>query len=191
MPARRQRGSAGFRNSKQQTSQQAPAQPGTTGVTPQPGRCSAARHGAAAGACRGLQPREQVLQRARAFPSTRLPLSGSISLKGAEIDDLQLKRYHETVDPGSPTITLLSPLGTEAAVFCRERLDGGWNGQRKAAERAIAMAGNQGAKLTPETPVKLSFDNGEGLIFHKTIGVERQLYVHDEAGGRKQELASL
>ncbi|MGH9915319.1 MAG: membrane protein insertase YidC, partial [Pyrinomonadaceae bacterium] len=36
-------------------------------------------------------------------------LSGSISLTGARLDDLQLKQYHETVDNNSPTIQLLSP----------------------------------------------------------------------------------
>ncbi|MBN9135121.1 MAG: membrane protein insertase YidC, partial [Phyllobacterium sp.] len=34
-------------------------------------------------------------------------LSGSISLTGARLDDLQLKQYHETVDNNSPTIQLL------------------------------------------------------------------------------------
>ena len=39
-------------------------------------------------------------------------LRGSISLKGGRIDDLVLARYHETVDPLSPAIVLLSPPGS-------------------------------------------------------------------------------
>ncbi|MEM7565867.1 MAG: membrane protein insertase YidC, partial [Pseudomonadota bacterium] len=36
-------------------------------------------------------------------------LEGSINLIGARLDDLSLKNYHETVDPTSPEIVLLSP----------------------------------------------------------------------------------
>jgi len=39
-------------------------------------------------------------------------ISGSISLKGARIDDLALKQYRETVDPNSPAIVLLEPTGS-------------------------------------------------------------------------------
>src|ERR1700761_3506623 len=40
-------------------------------------------------------------------------LAGTISLKGARIDDLSLIQFHETVDPASPPIVLYSPSGTE------------------------------------------------------------------------------
>ena len=40
-------------------------------------------------------------------------LTGSISLKGARIDDLSLVQFRETVDPASPPIVLYSPSGTE------------------------------------------------------------------------------
>ena len=39
-------------------------------------------------------------------------LSGSISLRGARIDDLSLLKYRETVDPNSPPIILLAPSGS-------------------------------------------------------------------------------
>ena len=38
-------------------------------------------------------------------------LSGSISLKGARVDDLSLVQFRETVDPNSPPIVLFSPSG--------------------------------------------------------------------------------
>src|SRR6202012_345872 len=40
-------------------------------------------------------------------------VSGSISLKGARIDDLSLVQFRDTVDPLSPAIVLFSPSGTE------------------------------------------------------------------------------
>src|SRR3984893_5829912 len=39
-------------------------------------------------------------------------ISGSISLKGARIDDIALVQFRETVDPSSPAIVLFSPSGT-------------------------------------------------------------------------------
>ncbi len=40
-------------------------------------------------------------------------LSGSLSLAGGRIDDLLLKGYRETVDPTSPEVRLLSPVGKD------------------------------------------------------------------------------
>eukprot|EP01035_Chromulina_nebulosa_P052245 gene52245-71246_t len=39
-------------------------------------------------------------------------ISGSISLKGARIDDIALTKFRDTVDPTSPAIVLFSPSGT-------------------------------------------------------------------------------
>ena len=44
-------------------------------------------------------------------------LTGSISLKGARIDDLSLVQFRETVDPASPAIVLYSPSGTAAPYY--------------------------------------------------------------------------
>ena len=57
-------------------------------------------------------------------------LIGSISLKGARIDDLSLVQFRETVDPASPAIVLFSPSGTESPYYAEfgwvpgSRLDG-------------------------------------------------------------------
>src|SRR3954464_7006279 len=44
-------------------------------------------------------------------------LTGSISLKGARIDDLSLVQFRETVDPASPPIVLYSPSNTAAPYY--------------------------------------------------------------------------
>ena len=42
---------------------------------------------------------------------------GTIALKGARLDDIELKNYRETTDPNSPNIVLLSPSGAPDGYF--------------------------------------------------------------------------
>ncbi len=100
-------------------------------------------------------------------------LEGSINLTGARIDDLRLKDYHETVDPTSPTIVLLSPSGTDGAFFA----DTGWVAEAGSdvslPTTQTVWQAEEGAVLSPDSPVTLTWDNGEGLVFTRTISVDR------------------
>src|SRR5437660_3381634 len=109
-------------------------------------------------------------------------LSGSISLKGARIDDLSLVKFRDTVDPTPPAIVLYSPSNTAAPYYA----EFGWVPATGATVRIPdqnTMWEQEGSgNLTPSTPVKLKYDNGEGLTFHRTISIdERYLFtVKDE-----------
>lgn len=99
-------------------------------------------------------------------------LSGSINLTGGRIDDLHLVKYKETTDPESPTITLLSPAGAPKPYY----LEQGWVAP-SGADITLPNANTvweveQGGTLTAQTPVTLVWDNGEGLIFRRTISVD-------------------
>jgi YidC/Oxa1 family membrane protein insertase len=97
-------------------------------------------------------------------------LHGSINLVGARLDDLTLAKYHETVDPKSPEVVLLEPPGTESPYLA----EFGW----VAGSPDLKLPGPQthwtssGGTLTPTSPVTLTWDNGEGLVFSRTIGVD-------------------
>src|SRR5688572_12938815 len=52
-------------------------------------------------------------------------LSGSINLKGAQVDDLTLVRHRQTLDRRSQPVRLLSPLGAPGAYIASF----GWTGQ--------------------------------------------------------------
>jgi len=118
------------------------------------------------------------LDRAAALASSpRVPIStesvqGSIALKGGRIDDLALVKFRETVDPKSPPIVLLSPSGTADPFYA----EFGWTGSAGAnvklptAETVWAQAGS--GALSISHPVTLTYDNGEGLEFHRTISVD-------------------
>lgn len=94
---------------------------------------------------------------------------GSINLKGARLDDLTLATYHETTDSKSPEITLLSPAQSKIAYF----VDFGWKGTVKVPDSlTIWKAKNPSQQLTPNQPVNLYWDNGEGLKFERIINVD-------------------
>ena len=98
-------------------------------------------------------------------------LAGSINLAGARIDDLHLKEYHEEVDPSSPTITLLSPAATDLGYFAEVGYVSGTQGQTVPGPNTEWTAeGN--TTLTPSSPVTLTWDNGSGLTFTRTISVD-------------------
>jgi YidC/Oxa1 family membrane protein insertase len=115
-------------------------------------------------------PREAVLTRQQRVQINTPRLHGSIALQGGRIDDLTLANYHETPDPASPEVVLLVPTGTRQPYFA----EFGWvptNGE-------IEVPGPQtrwivsGGPLTPATPITLTWDNGEGLFFKRTIPVD-------------------
>ncbi|MCR8725919.1 membrane protein insertase YidC [Frigidibacter sp. ROC022] len=100
-------------------------------------------------------------------------LQGALSLLGGRIDTLALKDYRETLDPESPPVTLLSPVGTEHAYYAVY----GWGPAGDLPADAVPDATTlytleSGDTLTETTPVRMKWDNGQGLIFHRTISVD-------------------
>ena len=100
-------------------------------------------------------------------------LTGSISLTGGRIDDLALKDYRETIADESPIVTLLSPAGGPDAYYALH----GWVPAGDLPAEAVPSATTewtlaQGTTLTPQTPIVLSWDNGAGLTFRRTVAVD-------------------
>ncbi|MDV4143240.1 membrane protein insertase YidC [Shimia sp. FJ5] len=100
-------------------------------------------------------------------------LSGSISLLGGRIDDLHLDDYRETLDPGAPTVTFLAPRGEQDAFYALY----GWAPGAGLSLDAVPGANTEwtaaaDATLTEDSPVTLTWDNGAGLTFRRTISVD-------------------
>ncbi|PVA10179.1 membrane protein insertase YidC [Pelagivirga sediminicola] len=100
-------------------------------------------------------------------------LKGSISLQGGRIDQLSLKNYRETIEPGSKIVDLLSPIGSNAPYYALF----GWAPGSGLSRDQVPGANTpwqveEGARLTPQTPVTLSWDNGAGLEFSRVISVD-------------------
>ncbi len=100
-------------------------------------------------------------------------LEGSITLYGGRIDDLALKNYRETLDPASPLVRHLTPVGEANAYYALH----GWIALSGADPEAVPDDSTiwqieSGETLTPDAPVTLRWDNGAGLIFRKSFAVD-------------------
>lgn len=137
----------------------------------------------------------EVLKESKRVPIRSGKLSGSINLTGARIDDLRLMAYRETVDPKSPVITLFSPEGTPRAYFA----EFGWVSEAAANQslslptaRTVWTQEGTGA-LTPETPVRLRWDNGAGVVFARVFSLDKNylLTVRQSVENKSADLLRL
>jgi len=95
-------------------------------------------------------------------------LSGSINLKGAQIDDLLLLNQKQTMARNAAPVRLLSPLGAPGAYVAQF----GWTGEagQVPALDAVWTADNQ--LLAPGRPVTLSTQTGDGSRYQIKIAVD-------------------
>ena len=158
---------------QQQQQPQKPAEPGppqprAEGETPSPAGTAVAPGGAQA----VTETREEALASSQRVAIDSPGIKGSINLKGARIDDVVLKKYHETVDPSSPNVVLLSPAGSPHPYY----VEHGWvaeTGKDTTVPGPDTVWKAQSiGPLTVSTPVTLSYDNGKGLVFTRTIAID-------------------
>ena len=95
---------------------------------------------------------------------------GSISLKGASIDDLTFKNYKVTLD-NEKRVTLLGPRNIKEGYL----IDSGFvtsdkNVDVPNSDTIWSIEGNN--KLTDGSPIKLSWSNEQGLKFEKIISLD-------------------
>ena len=120
-------------------------------------------------------------------------LQGSIALKGGRIDDLALVKFRETVDPKSPPIVLLSPSGAPEPFYA----EFGWTnaaGATLAVPTADTVWTQVGTgTLAVNAPVTLTYNNGQGLEFRRTIAVDdKYLFtVKDEVANKSDKPVAL
>jgi YidC/Oxa1 family membrane protein insertase len=97
---------------------------------------------------------------------------GSISLRGAAIDDLTFKEYNIELN-GNDKITLLSPRNVDDGYL----IESGFVTSNKNidvpdASTVWEVSGNK--KLTNNNPIKLIWSNSQGITFEKYISLDDQ-----------------
>ncbi len=115
--------------------------------------------------------RGQALAQSQRVPIDTPSLKGSISLTGARIDDLLLKKYRETLAPSSPLVELFRPEGAASAYFAHF----GWTGTNLQGlpDDETPWMLVSGTQLSPGHPIVLSYQSPQGLKFTRTISVDR------------------
>lgn len=99
-------------------------------------------------------------------------LIGSIRIKGARIDELSLKNYKKFLDNDKDLVEVLYPAKTELANYA----DFGFipsNPNIKVPDSNTIWNVNKFDKLTSTNPVTLSWDNGQGIKFIRTISLDK------------------
>ncbi|OKH88858.1 membrane protein insertase YidC [Thalassospira sp. TSL5-1] len=140
-------------------------------TAPQPSTSSAAPSAPGGSAAAPVANRSEALSTSPRIAIDTPRVKGSIRLVGGLIDDIQLQDYRETEDPKSPLIHVLNPAGSNEAYF-------GEFGWVAGEGEKLALPGNDtrwqadSETLSPEKPVTLTWDNGQGLIFKRTISID-------------------
>ena len=117
--------------------------------------------------------REDALKKAPRLRIDTPRLRGSISLIGARVDDLTLKDYQVDLDEESAEIDLLQPVHSDKPYY----VEFGWLGNDiKLPTRKTVWTPN-GRTLTPDTPITLSWENGEGLLFEQVYRIDENYLV--------------
>ena len=114
--------------------------------------------------------RDDALKQSERIQFENDNIIGSISLKGASIDDLTFKNYKVTLD-NEQRVTLLGPRNIKEGYL----IDSGFVTSDKNidvpnSDTIWSIEGNN--KLTDGSPIKLSWSNEQGLKFEKIISLD-------------------
>jgi YidC/Oxa1 family membrane protein insertase len=152
-----------------------PATPGSTtpgSTSPQPGATPSATTPGQPAAAAPVVSRDTAITTTPRVKIETPRVTGSISLKGARIDDLALVQYRDTVDPNSPAIVLFSPSNTAHPYYA----EFGWvpasGSTARLPDQNTVWQQEGSGTLSPGNPVTLKYDNGEGLTFRRTIAID-------------------
>ena len=99
-------------------------------------------------------------------------IKGSIALSGSKIDDLEFKKFKETLN-GEDNVILLNPSKVKSGYY----IETGWATTNKNidipnSKSVWEIEGNK--KLTPNTPIKLIWLNNQNIKFKKEISIDNQ-----------------
>lgn len=116
-----------------------------------------------------ILPIDEILSQDRRIKIANSQVNGSIRIKGSRFDDLRLSNYKQTLDEDSSQVELLQPNNTKSPYYA----EFGW-----LANDNIKLPNNNtswqviGNELTPQTPVVLEWNNGQGIKFIRKISLD-------------------
>lgn len=142
-------------------------------AAPTQGQPSALPAAPGAAATQTIRPVEAALAEGNRIPIITPAIEGSINLVGARIDDITLSKYRQTIAKDSPPVRLFAPGGTKAAYFASL----GWSAQGIEVPGPGTVWTASGDRLTPTTPVTLSWSNATGQTFRIEYGIDADYLI--------------
>ena len=114
--------------------------------------------------------REDALKQSERIQFENKSIFGSISLKGAAIDDLTFKDYNISLE-NNQKIVLLGPRNIEKGYLIESGfVTSDKNIDIPNSNSVWSITGNN--KLTDQSPIKLSWSNKQGITFEKEISLD-------------------
>ncbi len=116
--------------------------------------------------------REEAIAQTKRISFENEEIFGTISLKGAVIDDLKLSNYYKTLEKVE-NVELLNPKNTINARY----IDYGWVTSDKnlnIPNSSTIWSVKDNDILRPDLPVTLFWDNGQGLRFERILSLDEQ-----------------
>ena len=114
--------------------------------------------------------REDALKESKRVQFENQSIIGSISLKGAAIDDLTFKDYNTSLK-SNKKVTLLGPRNIENGYLIESGfVTSDKNIDIPNSDSVWSVIGNN--KLTNQSPIKLSWSNKQGITFEKEISLD-------------------
>ena len=116
--------------------------------------------------------REEALGQSKRIKFENQSIVGSISLKGAAIDDLTFKDYNISLE-SDEKIKLLAPRNSKEGYLIESGfITSDKNIEIPNSDSNWTVFGN--SKLTDQSPVKLRWSNGQGITFEKEIALDEK-----------------
>ena len=114
--------------------------------------------------------REEALNQNKRIQFENQSIVGSISLKGAAIDDLTFKEYNVSLN-NNEKVKLLTPRNIPDGYL----IESGFVTTNKNidipnADSIWSVSGNK--RLTDQSPIKLTWSNNQGIVFEKEIALD-------------------
>jgi YidC/Oxa1 family membrane protein insertase len=114
--------------------------------------------------------REEALSQSKRIQFENQSIVGSISLKGAAIDDLTFKEYNVSLDNNEKVKLLVPKNATNGYLIESGFITTDKNIEVPDAQTNWSVSGN--SKLTDQSPVKLTWSNNQGITFEKEFALD-------------------
>lgn len=119
--------------------------------------------------------RSQALKEAPRVNLLSPELKGTVSLRGACLDDLRLVNFKETTQKDSDSVKLLNPEGARDAYTVHWT----WKGQNTPNAKTLWSVIQEGPELilTPLKPLHLTWTNAQGVRFNRIFSVDESYMI--------------